>query len=127
MNHIADDSLHPQLASLVEHSAVPTGIGEAVRKPAGARFYKCALQVNPFAYTKRHAKQSVYKTEEEYNAAIVAACIEEGIEVVGITDHFRIATSRSLADALTTAGIHVLLGFEASSSEGVPRTHEWSH
>jgi PHP family Zn ribbon phosphoesterase len=119
VNRTAADSLDPQLASLVEHSAVPAGIGEAVRKPAGARFYKCALQVNPFAYIERHAKQCTYKTADEYDAAIVAACLKDGIEVVGITDHFRIATSRGLADALTTAGIHVLLGFEASSSEGV--------
>jgi hypothetical protein len=39
----------------------------------------------------------------------------------GFTDHFRIATSQSLAAALYAAGIHVLLGFEASSSEGVHR------
>src|SRR5262249_51106811 len=39
--------------------------------------------------------------------------------VVGITDHFRIATARGLADALTAAGVDVLIGFEASSSEGV--------
>jgi PHP family Zn ribbon phosphoesterase len=111
--------LDPQLATLLEHGAVPDEIAEVVRKPAGARFYKCALQVNPFAYVARHAKQTVYKTEEEYNAAIVAACLEAGVEVVGITDHFRIATSQSLAQAFTDAGIHVLIGFEAASSEGV--------
>lgn len=49
MNRPADDSLDPALASLVGHDAVPDGIAEAVRKPAGARFYKCALQVNLFA------------------------------------------------------------------------------
>jgi PHP family Zn ribbon phosphoesterase len=113
------DLLDPQLASLVAHGAVPPGIGEAVREPAGAQFYKCALQVNPHAYTVRHAKQDYYKTEEDYNAAIAAACVGEGIDVVGITDHFRIATSQSLAAALSAAGIHVLLGFEANSSEGV--------
>lgn len=115
----ASDSIDPQLASLVEHEAVPDGIKEAVRKPAGARFYKCALQANPFAYIARHAKQSNYKTEAEYNAAIVAGCLNEEIEIVGITDHFRIATSQNLAAALTAAGIHVLVGFEAVSSDGV--------
>jgi PHP family Zn ribbon phosphoesterase len=115
----ATDSPDPQLATLLGHSAVPAGIREAIGKPAGALFFRCALQVNPFAYTMRHAKQTPFKNEEEYNAAIVAACIKEGIEVVGITDHFRIATSQNLAAALTAAGIHVLVGFEASSSEGV--------
>ncbi len=119
MNRPADNSLDPQLASLVERDAVPKGIAEALRRPAGARFYKCELQVNPFAYLARHAKPSSYKTESEYNSAIVAGCLAEGIEVVGITDHFRVATSQSLATALTAAGIHVLLGFEAVSSDGV--------
>ena len=114
-----DDSLDPQLAALLEHDVLPKGIVEALRRSAGARFYKCALQVNPFAYVTRHAKPSSYKTEDEYNAAIVAACLKEGIEVVGITDHFRIATSQSLAVALSAAGIYVLLGFEAVSSDGV--------
>ena len=98
---------------------MPDDIAEAVGKPAGARFYKCALQVNPFAYSTRHAKQSAYTTEADYNAAMVAACLKEGVEVVAITDHFRIATSHSLAAALTAAGIDVLVGFEAASSEGV--------
>ena len=113
------NSLDPQLASLLGHGAVPVGIRSAVGKSSGARFFKCALQVNPYAYTTRHAKATAFKTEQEYNDAIVAACTKEGVEVVGITDHFRIATSQSLAAALTAAGIHVLLGFEASSSEGV--------
>jgi PHP family Zn ribbon phosphoesterase len=119
MDDVTEESLDPQLAVFLEQSVVPAGIGVAVRKSAGARFYKCALQVNPFAYTTRHSKQSIYKAEDEYNAAIVAACLKEGIEVVGITDHFRIATSHNLAKALKDVGIHVLLGFEASSSEGV--------
>src|SRR5579885_741811 len=119
MNGSTSDSVDPQLASLVEHDAVPAGIVDAVRKPSGARFYKCALQVNPFEYTARHAKPSSHKTEAEYNAAIVAGCLKEAIEVVAVTDHFRVASSQSLAAALTAAGIHVLLGFEAVSSDGV--------
>jgi PHP family Zn ribbon phosphoesterase len=119
MNHPGNDSLDPQLASLVDHDGVSDGIAEAVSRQAGARFYKCALQVNPFAYSARHAKQSSHKNEAEYNAAIVAECLKEGVDVVGITDHFRVATSESLAAALTASGIRVLLGFEAVSSDGV--------
>src|SRR4051812_21616199 len=118
MNREAD-SLAPELATLVEHGAVPDAIADALRKPSGARFYKCALQVNPFEYTTRHAKQTPYKSEEDYNAAMVAACLKEGIEVVAITDHFRIAASQGLAAALSATGIDVLFGFEAASSEGV--------
>jgi energy-coupling factor transporter ATP-binding protein EcfA2 len=113
------DSIDPQLAGLIGHGSVSPGIGEALRLPSGARFYRSALQVNPYAYTTRHAKPSQYPTEGEYNAAIVDRCLKEGIEVVGITDHFRIATSETLALALSAAGVNVLLGFEASSSDGV--------
>src|SRR5713226_4476030 len=112
MNSPLDDSLDPELASLVEHGAIPSEIAEAVRKSAGARFYRCALQVNPFSYVARHAKQTPYKTEGEYNAAIVAACLKHNVEVVAITDHFRVAASYGLANALRAANIHVLLGFE---------------
>ncbi len=42
-----------------------------------SRFYKCALQVNPFSYITRHAKQSPCKTDDEYNEAIVAAYLHE--------------------------------------------------
>ena len=32
-------------------------LNEALKQPNGARFYRCALQVNPFAYHGRHGKQ----------------------------------------------------------------------
>lgn len=116
---VASNGLDPQLTTFIEHSAVPPGIREAVHRQAGARFFRCALQVNPYAYLKRHSKSTPFKTEQEYNAAIVAQCLKENVEVVGITDHFRVAESHTLSAALSAAGVHVLLGFEANSSEGV--------
>jgi hypothetical protein len=114
-----NQDIDPQLATLLELETLSTGISEALGKPRGARFYKAALQVNPFGYSERHAKKSRFKGEEEYNKAVVEACLKENIEVVGLTDHFRVATSRTLAVALRKAGIHVFPGFEASTSEGV--------
>jgi hypothetical protein len=108
-----------QLLTLLGHAAVPAGIKDAVVKSPGAQFYKCAFQVNPFGYLGRHAKPTSFTTEAEYNTAMVEACRRESIRVVGITDHFRIATAQHLATALTSAGILVFPGFEASSSEGV--------
>ncbi|MFB6448183.1 PHP domain-containing protein [Bradyrhizobium tunisiense] len=112
------DSPDPQLAALAKHSSV-SGLAHALQRPAGARFYRCALQVNPYEYTIRHAKKSAYSSELEYNAAIVDACLKHDVKVVGITDHFRVDTSAGLAQALKKAGIQVFVGFEASSSEGV--------
>lgn len=40
-------------------------LNEALKQPNGARFYRCALQVNPFAYHGRHAKQSTYQNEAD--------------------------------------------------------------
>jgi hypothetical protein len=42
-----------------------------------------------------------------------------GIEVVAVTDHFRVSSSASLINAFEQAGIIVFPGFEANSSEGI--------
>jgi len=94
-------------------------LAEALRFPSGARFYKCALQVNPFAYLSRHSKPTTYKTEEEYNAAIVAACKSQGIEVIAVTDHYRLHESQTLLESARNAGIHAFPGFEAVAKDGV--------
>ncbi len=92
---------------------------EALKKPNGARFYRCALQVNPFSYHGRHAKQTVFQSEAEYNASIVAACKENNIEAIAVTDHYRIAESWTLIHEARANGIFVFGGFEAATKDGV--------
>ncbi len=87
--------------------------------PNGARFYRCALQVNPFGYLGRHKKKTTFTSEADYNTAIVQACIELGIEMIAVTDHFRIQSSAGLIKAAREAGLHVLPGFEAATKEGI--------
>lgn len=94
-------------------------LNEALKQPNGARFYRCALQVNPFAYHGRHAKQSTYQNEADYNAAIIEACHANNIEAIAITDHYRISDSMGLINAARAAGVFVFGGFEAASSDGV--------
>ena len=91
----------------------------ALKLPGGARFYRCALQVNPFEYLSRHKKQSRLKTEMDYNNAIIQACQERKIEVIAITDHYRVRSSKSLIDCARAAGIHAFPGFEAVTKDGV--------
>ncbi len=91
----------------------------AMNLPNGARFYRCALQVNPYEYLVRHNKPTRFKSEEDYNEAIINACREENIEVLAITDHYRVATSRKLASAARERGLWVFDGFEAVSKDGV--------
>ena len=50
-------------------------IDRARSLPSGARFYRCALQINPFEYVVRHKKVTIFKDEESYNTAIVAALL----------------------------------------------------
>lgn len=103
----------------VAEVTLPELLAEALRRPRGARFYRVALQINPFEYLERHGKKSEYATEQEYNEAIVAACVKYGVEAIAVTDHFRITSSESLASAARAAGITVFPGFEAVSKEGV--------
>lgn len=87
--------------------------------PGGARFYRCALQVNPYEYLLRHGKQSIFASEPDYNAAIVEACKTNNVEVVGVADHYRIKPAQSLIDALQAVGVVVFPGFEAVTKDGV--------
>jgi hypothetical protein len=92
---------------------------EALDLPSGARFFRCALQVNPFAYLKRHAKTGRFQNEAEYNAAMIKACREADIEVIGVTDHYRVQESTGLIKAAREAHIFAFLGFEAVTKDGV--------
>ena len=94
-------------------------LNEALSLPSGARFYRCALQVNPFAYHGRHGKQTSFQSETEYNAAIITACQNNGIEAIAVTDHYRVADSWGLIQTAREAGIFSFGGFEAASRDGV--------
>ena len=91
----------------------------ALDLPNGARFYRCALQVNPFAYLERHNKQTSFNSGAEYNEAIIATCREIGIEVISVTDHYRVQDSSGLVQAARDAGLWVFSGFEAVTKDGV--------
>lgn len=92
---------------------------EALKQPNGARFYRCALQVNPFSYHGRHGKQSEFQNEADYNAAIIEACRANHIEAIAVTDHYRISDSLGLIQAARAGGVFVFGGFEAASDDGV--------
>jgi hypothetical protein len=96
-----------------------TWIEQALQLPKGARFLRCALQVNPFAYLEANAKVTACPDEAACNAAMVQACKDNAIDVIGITDHFRVRSSVALWDAAEKAGVNVLPGFEAVTKDGV--------
>lgn len=84
-----------------------------------ARFVRCALQVNPFAYLERHGKKTTFAGQDAYDQSIVAACQANDIGVIAVTDHYEVSSSQSLIRTATDAGIIVFPGFEAVSSDGV--------
>ncbi len=99
--------------------ALSTPMQAALNFPDGARFYRCALQVNPFAYLEMHKRATTFTSEDEYNTAIIETCIEIGIEVIAVTDHYRVKHSACLVRAARNANLHAFSGFEAVTKDGV--------
>lgn len=97
----------------------PEPIPQALTRPGGARFYRCAFQVNPFDYFARHGQTPPATDEATYNEAIVRACLDERVEVIAVTDHYRVKTAVGLSKAARDAGIIVFPGFEAVTKDGV--------
>lgn len=97
----------------------PEPVSKALGLPSGAGFYKCALQVNPFDYVKRHNKPTSAKDEDEYNRLVIDACKTNGIEVIAVTDHYRVRTSETLRKLAQESALFVFPGFEAVTKEGV--------
>jgi hypothetical protein len=84
-----------------------------------AKFWKCALQVNPWTYAQQYQGGKQGLTEDEYNAALVDRCLKSEIQVVGIADHGCVDGVENLRDAFEAAGIVVFPGFEIASTEKV--------
>ena len=97
----------------------PELVSEALKLPSGACFYKCALQVNPYDYVKRYNKPTNAKDEFEYNRLVLDACKTNGIQVIAITDHYRVKTSETLRRQARESDLFVFPGFEAVTKEGV--------
>ena len=98
---------------------LPPSIEKALMLPDGARFYRCALQVNPFSYVQRYDKSTPFDSEAAYNAALIQSCKENGIEVFAITDHQRCTSGQSLVEQARSVGIIVFPGAEVETKEGV--------
>ncbi len=98
---------------------LPEPIKQAKNLPGGALFHRCALQVNPFEYVKREKKSNRFADEASYNAAMIQAFKKERIDIIAVTDHHRIKTGDTLAEAARQAGIIVFPGAELETKEGI--------
>lgn len=84
-----------------------------------ARFWKCALQVNPHGYSGNYRGQDHGMDPQTYAEALRDICLEEGIQVVGFADHGNVAEAEVARGVLTAAGIVVFPGFEVATTEKV--------
>ena len=83
-----------------------------------AKFWKCALQVNPAGYIKHRGQEQVL-SESEYNQKLLDVCVKENIKVLGIADHGNVDGVDAIRDLMNANDIVVFPGFEISSSEKV--------
>jgi len=86
---------------------------------SGARFFRCALQVNPGHYARSYRGQPARGGACKHALAIVDRAVELGIEVLAITDHNNVDGVADFQEAAQGRPVHVFPGFELSSSEGV--------
>lgn len=82
-----------------------------------ARFWKCALQLNPWDYAKKYRGTDHGLDESAYNEQVLQVCQNEDIRVVGIADHGNVNTLDALRQVLVNGGITVFPGFEIASSD----------
>ena len=84
-----------------------------------ARFWKCALQVNPYDYGKTYQGQDHGLSAEAYVQELLEVCRRENIQVVGLADHGSVQGVDLFRDTLSQHGITVFPGFEISSTEKI--------
>ncbi|MCY4451359.1 MAG: AAA family ATPase [Immundisolibacterales bacterium] len=85
-----------------------------------ARFWKCALQVNPHGYSASYRGRSHGLSAGAYADKLLEVCRQEDIRVVGLADHGSVQDVDLIRDTLAPHGIVVFPGFEISSTE---KTH----
>lgn len=84
-----------------------------------AKWIRAALQVNPYSYHGRNSPSTKFSDEQSYNAALIQTLQDLSISMIAITDHWCVDSALGLARDAEAAGIAVLPGFEANSSEGI--------
>ena len=86
---------------------------------SGARFLKCALQVNPHHYAGTFRGQESGGSSIDYAKAIINRAVELEVSVLAITDHNSVSSVTEFRYAAEDRGITIFPGFEISSSEGI--------
>jgi hypothetical protein len=92
---------------------------EARALPKGAKFYRCAFQVNPAGYAQKFRGNGHGLDERTYVQKLLDRCVELDIEVIAVTDHNDAGSITLFREEAKPRNITVFPGFEVASSEGV--------
>ena len=103
----------------IRYKKWPDEIKKALDLPSGSKYFRCALQVNPYNYLKDNRGKKHGLSEEEYNDQLINKYNELQIKVIAVTDHNHVEAINEIKKSAEPFGITVLSGFEVSSSEGV--------
>ena len=95
------------------------GNGSTPHPPAGAKFHRCAFQVNPHDYAGKYRGQASPLNETEYATALIDKAAELGVTVLAVTDHEDAKGAESIRAEARRRGVHVFPGFELTSTEGI--------
>jgi len=97
----------------------PHVITEALERPSGAHFVRCALQVNPHHYLENYRNSPHDGDAQSHAASLVEKARELGIGVLAITDHNSVQDVETFREAAEGSGVTVLPGFELESTDGI--------
>ena len=85
-----------------------------------AQFWKCALQVNPHAYSANYRGTDHGMEASTYAKSLRDTCLTEKIQVVGLADHGSVADAETVRKVLIDAGVVVFPGFEVATTGKSP-------
>lgn len=94
-------------------------IADALSLGSGARFMRCALQVNPSHYLGTFQGDDQAVRAADYTRAMVDKAREVGVSVLAITDHNSVRDVSRFRAAAEGTGVTILPGFELESTEGI--------
>ena len=84
-----------------------------------AKFWKCALQVNPHDYMLKYRGQDHGMSENEYNNKLATVALENNIKVMGFANHGNVDGVDAIREVMNKHNIIVFPGFEIASTEKV--------
>ena len=84
-----------------------------------ARYWRCALQVNPEDYSRKYRGKDHGTRGQSFLDALVKECRDNSISMIGLADHGNVSAFVPISAYLRAHDIVVLPGFEVCSSEKI--------